>query len=239
VNADDMVTGPDGRTYRVLGARYRNEGTRIVEVVELLAVDREPVARQTVADVLPALARIGASPGLLAWLRERSALSWQEAWDTCECGDQLAWLVMRLAGEYGSTAHRRVVGCLVEILYAIAWPCLHDQDEGAITGPVRQCLDGLARYADGEDVDDTTGLAHKAWCAAQTPTSGHVWRAASAVWYAAVTTEGADAAWFAQRAADAVRSGWVDFAAYSDALRCAAEIVRAHYPAAPEIGGAP
>lgn len=36
VNADDMVTGPDGRIYRVLGARVRNEGTRIVEVVELV-----------------------------------------------------------------------------------------------------------------------------------------------------------------------------------------------------------
>jgi len=167
VNAGDVITGPDGRTYLVLGARPGSSGW---------VIDVEPVKT---FDVLLALERMQAPPPLLAWLRQRPALSWQEAWNTCERGDLLAWLVARLAGDLGSPAHRRLVGCLVDVAYALAWPWLHDHD--ALAESARRCL-ALAA------VD------------------------------------------FDARA---------DAAAHSEALRCAAEIVRAHYPTAPEIGGAP
>lgn len=215
MNAGDVVAGPDGRTYLVLGVRPGNG--------------------------LRALERMQAPPPLLTWLRQRPALSWQEAWDTCEHGDLLAWLVMRLAGDNGSPSQRRATGCLVEIVYALAWPWLHDRDEDTIAAPVRQCLDGIARYVDGEDVDlrALTGKARSA-CAASP-----AWCAAAAVWYATIAAVEPADIWRAQRAADAVCSGAeaatvaVGIGTRYDALRCAAEIVRVHYPAAPEIGGAP
>lgn len=240
MNAGDVITGPDGRTYLVLGARPGSS--------DWVVVDVEPVARQTVADVLPALAHFGASAVLLDWLRKRPALSWQEAWDTCERGDQLVWLVARLAGEYGSPAYRRAVGCLVEIVYAIAWPWLHDYD--ALAESACRCLDALALFADGEVVDARAASEDFRVACARVNKAGPGWLAARSVWSAVVlalrVTQSSH-----YYAADAVRSGadaaatdsprWPGArfdAARAEALRCAAEIVRAHYPAAPEIGGA-
>jgi len=196
-----------------------------------------PPAAPLVSDIFPALKRIGACEEATFWLRDRPAISWQAAWESCERGDWMLWLIGRFAWapRLGTAPHRRLIGCLVDVQYALAWPWLHDRHEATIAGPVRRCLDALERYADGEEVtrDELWAARRDAWSA-----NGAAWNerlatatavaAATAAATAAVATV-ATAATADTAAADAWRL------ARADALRCAAEIVRRHYPTAPEM----
>ena len=112
-------------------------------------------------DAIPmdALCALDACRDARRWLAARTDPSWSSAWRDCERGDWLLWLVGALVcrdvlsgaiPSHGAPSHRRLVGCLVDVLYALLWPWVHDREE-AIRRPLEECLDALARYADGED----------------------------------------------------------------------------------------
>ena len=221
-------------------------------------------------DAIPmdALCALDACRDARRWLAARTDPSWSSAWRDCERGDWLLWLVGALVcrdvlsgaiPSHGAPSHRRLVGCLVDVLYALLWPWVHDREE-AIRRPLEECLDALARYADGEDDVSQEDLlvVHKlvahnhdksastaAWirCYADAATAAAAAAAYAAAYYAAASAAAdaadADAASAAvaaaadASAADASAAGWrADRVA---ALCCAAQIVRDWYPEAPEI----
>ena len=169
--------------------------------------------------------------------------SWQQCWDAIPRGDWSLWLLGNLAGAVGTPERLKIVG----VCSSIAREALPIYERRCPNDPrVRTCLDTLDRYAASAatleevcvaaaDAADAARSASAAWSAADAAAWSAAWSAAYAAWSAW------SAAYAARSAADA--AAWS--AAYA-ATRSAtsarvsmqkktADIVRQHYPAAPEL----
>ena len=169
--------------------------------------------------------------------------SWQQCWDAIPRGDWSLWLLGNLAGAVGTPARLKLVG----VCSLIAREALPIYERKCPNDPrVRTCLDTLDRYAAGgatlEEVSDAAADAASAarsatWsyaCAAES--AAYAAYAAKSYAYAAYAACAAESA--AWSAADAAWSYAAD--ADADAARVSmqkktADIVRQHYPAAPEL----
>lgn len=193
------------------------------------------------ASFLAALKRIHACSEARDWVAAQTGSS-KEAWDACERGDWMLWLVGRLSGNVGSQARRNLSACLLEVVEALAPPLVQVEDVGAI----QTQLAVVARYARGEDVS-REALYEAARAIRATGSWKRYWTDAAddaAAIYAAAIYAAADAAAVANayaaanNAVAAVDAATAADAAYAyDSLRACADIVRAHYPAVPKIGG--
>ena len=123
------------------------------------------------------LRALGACDDAVEWAATQP--SYAEAWETCQRGDWLLWLLGRVAGPFGSPSHREIVGA-VSACARTALPIFEAAVPG--DGRVRACLDLLDRYAGGEVVspEQIQAAAGAAWVAA-----GAASAAAGAAWVAA------------------------------------------------------
>ena len=132
---------------------------------------------------------LGACRDAVEWAATQP--SYAEAWETCQRGDWLLWLLGRVAGPFGSPSHREIVGA-VSACARTALPIFEAAVPG--DGRVRACLDLLDRYAGGEVVspEQIQAAAGAAWVAAG---------AASAAAWSDVATRTASASGAATRPA--------------------------------------
>ena len=115
------------------------------------------------ADVA-ALNRINACSPAVAYVAERGSLT--AAWASCERGDWMLWLLGKLtrrnvADPFGTEPHRKLVGCLTEIVTTLALPFAGDKR-------VADCAAVRRRYAEGEAVtrDEILEARRNAYAAA-------------------------------------------------------------------------
>ena len=155
----------------------------------------------------------------------------QEAWDACERGDRMLWLLGKLAGPVGSDSRRKLVLATTQCA-RLAWPHVREQDRGVI----QACHDACEAYG-RSDPTVTLGMVRAAVDAAAYNAAyaadAAAYNAADAAAYAATYAAGAavyNAAYAAGAAAYA--------AARSRVFRECADIVRRHYPTAPTAKGA-
>lgn len=72
----------------------------------------------------------------------------QKAWDACERGDWMLWLLSeRARGKFGTTSHRKLIGTVVECAQ-LAKKFVSKKDKKI----VNRCYDLCKRYAAGENI---------------------------------------------------------------------------------------
>jgi len=151
----------------------------------------------------------------------RSYRTMQEAWDRCERGDWMLWLLGRLAGPPESKSRKKLVlaACACARLSLDHIPAGEQRPLAAI-----DMAEAWARGQDGASLDDIRRTV--AYAAATA--------AASA---AASATAAASAAASAYAAASAAASAYAAASARKKTLLQCAEIVRSMYPKAPGLKG--
>ena len=197
-----------------------------------------------------ALVRLGACPEAVAWCRTQP--DQQTAWDACQRGNWMLWILGRLAGPVGSDSRRMLVGAAAECA-RLALPVFERGRPGDTR--VRECLDLLDRYAAG---DGTVDIAAVRAAADATATTAAAIYATTAAYAAAATANAANAAYAtntANAAADATHNAAYAYAATSYAahvadiayisaaasaahtamLTATADAIRGRYPTAPVL----
>ena len=153
------------------------------------------------------LKELNACSEAVKWCESYSTL--QEAWDVCERGEWSLWLVGKLSGEPGSEKRKRLVLCACECA-RLSLQFVSKGEERAL-----KAIETAEKWADGDNsvsLQDIRNAADAANAAAD---------AANAA------ADAADAAYAAADAADA--------SVKKQTLKQCADIVRKHYPKAPEI----
>lgn len=157
-----------------------------------------------------ALVSLKACEGAIEWARGHDSID--EAWQACERGDWMLWLLGRLAGEPGSDARRRLVLCACDCAETAREHWSDDVRpacELALT-----TASAWARRQHGVTLDDVQAAS---WAAFGSADAAY-WAASDAAsWAAAATSRAASRA------------------AASQVLRQCADIVRRHYPSPPAI----
>ena len=180
----------------------------------------------------------------------------QEAWDACERGDRMLWLLGKLAGPVGSDSRRKLVLATTQCA-RLAWPHVREQDRGVIQACHDACEAygrsdptvtlGMVRAADGAAYAAYAAgynAAYVAYAAARNAADAAYAAARNAADAAGhIAAYAADAAGhiaaYAAEAADAYAAGAAAYAAArSRVFRECADIVRRHYPTAPTAKGA-
>ena len=146
----------------------------------------------------------------------------QEAWDACERGDWMLWLLGKLSGPPESKSREKLVlascGCARLVVHLAASP------------NVLMCIEAAERWANGTG---TLKDLIKARAAAYAAADADAAYAAATAAYTAVYTAAAaaDAATYAADAADAA------YTARREILKKCAYVVRRFYPKVPKIKG--
>jgi hypothetical protein len=181
------------------------------------------------------LAKLGACADAITWAAHQG--SRQQAWDACQRGDWMLWLIGKLAKTPGSDARRKLVMCSCEITRT-ALPHVPDGEdrprlaietaeswarrEGATLDDVRTAAnaayDAYAAYAYA-----TANAADAAYATASAAYADAAYATASAAYATATANATATAAYAAARAARA------------QSLSRFADIVRRYYPRAPRL----
>jgi len=178
------------------------------------------------SDFLSELRALDACTEAVEWAKTKRDM--REAWQTCERGDWMLWLVGTLSGKPGSASRRRLVLAAVD--------CARIVEHLDTTGAAVACNDmteghGLAVRG------ITVGMVRSAADAADAAAADAAYVADAAD--AAAADAAADAAAFAAYVAyadnAAVASGAASASARSHTLRECADIVRRHYPRTPSL----
>ena len=139
------------------------------------------------------------------------------AWDVCERGDWMLWLVGKLSGPTESPSRKKLVLCACEC----ARLSLKYVKEGELR-PLK-AIETAEKWARGEDGKSLQEVKN----------------AASAAAAADAAAAAAYAAYAAYAAADAVAAAAYAYAAYAaikkEILKACADICRKHYPKAPKL----
>jgi hypothetical protein len=186
----------------------------------------------TVGQAVVALESMGACDPALTWLRELDPeMSVQQAWEQCERGDWMLWLLGLLSGPPESDARRKLALCAC----AIARTALVHVPEGELRPLWR--IETTERWARGEAaVDDEANAAWAAVAEAAYDSSYAACYAADAASCAASTSDAIDATAAASDAFYAsTYASYASTTARAKALSIHADIVRQHYPQPPEL----
>jgi len=160
---------------------------------------------------------LGACSEAVDWCQRYDSLN--DAWQVCERGDWMLWLVGRLSGEPGSDARKKLV--------LTACQCARLSLKYVKEGELRplKAIETAEKWARGEDgitLDDVQKAAAATY-------------AANAA-YAAAATYAANAAYAAYAAAYAAyAAAYAAYAARKSILKQCADIVRQSYPMSPEL----
>lgn len=166
------------------------------------------------------LRKLGACSDAIEWAKGYDSLD--AAWTACDRGNWMLWLVGRVSGKPGNEARRKLALCLCDVVE----PALRFVPDGVDASHI--AIDVLGRWARGEDgvtLYDVRRAADSSAFAAARSSS------------AAAATAAAEAARVYAAAAAAERAGWAGWVAATDAasLKTSSNIVRRHYPTAPNI----
>jgi hypothetical protein len=164
------------------------------------------------------IAQIGACETAIDWLKAQNHPTLQAAWDVCDRGDWMLWVVGKVDhSEPWSKERKPLVLC--------ACDCARTSLPYTKDPHVRVCIETIEAWCRGEATKDQVELA-AAGASDASDASDAAWAASDAAW----------AAW-AVRAVWAARAAWAAWAA-ADTLadKQHADIMRKHYPIAPEIG---
>lgn len=162
----------------------------------------------------------GACSDAVIWARLQPSA--EEAWQACQRGDRMLWVVGRHSGPSESEGRKRLVLCSCECA-RLALP--YTKDARVLT-----CIETAERWArGGATMDEVTSAKHAAYAAAAYAT--YAAYAADAAYAVAVVATypdagAADAAYAAAAVADAAAAA----DARSATLTQCADIVRKHYP---------
>ena len=162
--------------------------------------------------------KLGACRKALEWAKDYPTL--KEAWEKCERGDWMLWLVGKYLGSPRSERRKILVLATCECA-RLALPHATKGD----TRPL-QAIEMTERWASGEQVsiEDIMRVADAAYAAAYAA-------------HASDATDAAYAAYAATNAAYAARAAaHASYATYTAALKQCAGIVRKYYPDAPGRG---
>ena len=85
----------------------------------------------------------------------------QAAWDACDRGDWMLWLVDRVSGRVDSPSRRKLVLVSTECA-RLAWPYVHEQD----CAVVQQWYEICERYGRGDPAVKLDDVRRAAWAAA-------------------------------------------------------------------------
>ena len=176
---------------------------------------------------------IGACPDAIVWSRDYDTL--QAAWDDCERGDWMLWLIGITSGDDPETPSRKKLAiCSVEVA-KLAWPYVREQDREA----VQQCYETAESWAHG---DGATQADCRAASDAIFASAGFAYAASYAAYAAAAAeaaaAKAAAAAAAAEAAAAAAAATTVVIHAVTTSMATlsqAADIVRRHYPEPPKL----
>jgi len=168
---------------------------------------------------------LGACSKAVEWASQYSDP--QEAWDKCERGDWMLWLVGKLSGEPGSDSRRKLVLAATKCA-RLAFKYVRKESRAV----VRKCYKTAEAWGRG-DPGITWLVLQNAAHAHAAHAHAHAHAAADAAAYAAEAAYAATAATAAHAAADAAA-----YAARASVLRKSAGIMRKYYPSVPTRKGA-
>ena len=159
----------------------------------------------------------------------RSYRTMREAWDKCERGDWMLWLLGRLAGPPESKSRKKLVlaACACARLSLDHIPAGEQRPLAAI-----EMAEAWARGQDGVSLDDVRRAADSAYAYAASAASAASASASAAAAADAAAADAADAA----SASDSAYASAYGYARKKTLLQCA-EIVRSMYPKAPGLKG--
>lgn len=190
-----------------------------------------------------ALVGLGACAGAVEWCRRQPDLA--TAWQVCERGDWMLWLVGRLAGPRGHVSRIPVVlaACDCAVLALPVWERRHPRD-----GRPHEAIRMARLWARGEATLEAVQRATETYYVAEAAytadaaNAAYGFDASDAACCAAA--EAADAVAYAAYAAYATWAAAVEAGADAAVeaerrriLRECAEIVRRYYPEPPALGG--
>ena len=150
----------------------------------------------------------------------------QQAWEACERGDWLLWLISWKAGKSGSDSRKKLVLVACECA-RLAWKWMHDEGRTAIIL--------TEKWANGDSSISRNDLRNAAANAAAANAAAYASReaayAANAAANAAIKAAyAAYAATYAAKAAYTAYAANAASAAKNNTLKQCANIVRKHYP---------
>jgi hypothetical protein len=181
----------------------------------------------TNAEVVAALKKLRACRESIEWASEHGG-DWSALWRDCQRGDWMLWLAGMLAGEPGSDKRRPLVlaTCECARLALKHVPDGEDRPRKAI-----EAAEAWAHGAAGVTLEQVRAYADAAAYAYAYAYAAYAYAAAAdaAAAAAAAADDAAAAAAYAAYAADAYA------AARGTRLAQCADIVRKHYPTAPEL----
>ena len=192
-----------------------------------------------------ALTALRACDDAVAWAESFASLD--AAWSACERGDWMLWLLGRVSGAPESDARKALVLCACACART-ALPYVRESE----TRPASTCIETAERWARGQaTIGELREARRDAYAAAYAATAADAaaYAAYAAAAYAASASYAAadadaDAAYAAAAASAAAAADAAAYAAAAAAyaaaparaLRVCADIVRQHYPTAPNIG---
>ena len=147
----------------------------------------------------------------------------QDAWENCERGDWMLWLLGKIAGKPGSDSRRKLVLCSAKCART-AWEWMPPEGKKAV------CL--AEKYGEGDKTITLKQLriaAYAAYTAADAAYAAAHAAYASVAAYAAYASDAAYAAAYAAHAACAAAYA-ADAYSAQKALKKCANIVREYYP---------
>jgi hypothetical protein len=173
------------------------------------------------------LRTIGACDEAREWAD--SYTSAKKAWNECERGDWMLWLLGKLSGEPESSKRKKLVLCACECA-ELALPYTKDKR-------VKKCIDTTRAWANGkstiEEVIEARFAADAATDAAASAAAAYAANAAASA--AAYASAAASAAAYAAANASAAASAAAYASARTKTLKQCADIVRKHYPKTPAV----
>jgi hypothetical protein len=114
----------------------------------------------TKKNIAEKLRELGASSPAVEWAAKHRSL--QRAWDECQDGSWMLWLLGRLAGQPDSPSCRKLVGTAAKCA-ELALPCVDDEETEGIC---RACVQTCVAYAEGEaTLEDVRAVASAAYAA--------------------------------------------------------------------------
>ena len=176
------------------------------------------------------LKRMGACESAVEWADQFDTL--QEAWDSCERGDWMLWLLGKLSGPPQSKSRKKLVFTSCKCA-RLAWPYVQEENRPV----VKRCLETAESWAQdkGATLEEVIAVANDAYISAKAAKAAYAaWAANAAAEAARAVTHPLYAAWAAAYVAYATAYA-AALATQEKILKKCAEIVYGDYPHAPKL----
>lgn len=162
------------------------------------------------------LTELGINNEVVKWMENFPTL--EEAWQACDRGDWMLWLVGRLSGHPKSQSRKKVVLTACECA-RLSLKHVPEEEKRS-----KKAIETAERWANGDSSVSLDDVRRAAYTTAYTTADS-----------AAYTTADSAAYWAASAAYSAASAAYLAVSADKATLKKCAEIVRKHYPKAPVL----